>query len=400
MEQAGIGLGAVSTREILDGIDAMRGSPPVRDPRTGVWHALSHASVERVLTDHAVFSSEGVGTRPIDELRDEDMLFMRTIVGMDPPRHRRYRSVVSAVFTPRAVASLEGRIREISQELIDRVRPAGRMDFIEDFAFPLPVAVIAEMLGVPLDRREDFRRWSDDLLSAGFGLDRANPPERQRAASRDMMAYFDELVEERRRRPKEDLISGLVQAEVDGQRLDRKELSSFCILLLLAGHVTTTTLLAQAVWCLDDPETAGELRRSPELVPDAIEEVLRHRTPVLGLGRIARQDVTLEGQAIRRGEVVLAWIWAANHDPTVFRDPDRFDPHRKPNPHLAFGHGIHFCLGAPLSRLEAAVALPMLLEQLPGLRCDPDAPAKPLDGTILHGFRSLPVTFSAVGAVR
>lgn len=369
-------------------LDDMAGEAPIRHAESGVWHVFGHADVERVLSDYQSFSSVGA----TDYQTPEGDALEASMVLMDPPRHRLYRSVVSAAFTPRMVAQTEPRIRATAQRLLDAVRPRGSMDLVQDFAFPLPAAVIAELLGVPMERRDDFKRWSDDVVSIGLTGDATAQGS---GSLMEMGLLFFQLMEEKRNEPGEDLVSALLRAEVDGKRLDPIECAGFCVLLLIAGHETTTNLLGHAVSCLDQhPEAASRLRRDPSLTKGAIEEVLRFRSPVFGLSRRARVDVELRGRRIAADERVFAWIASANRDPQVFPQPHRFDIERRPNHHLAFGHGIHFCLGAPLARLEAAVALPMLLQQLADLRLSADEAPEPLESSVVTGFKRLPVTFT------
>jgi cytochrome P450 len=353
---------------------SMRQTQPVaRDPRWGSWMVFTYSDVQRVLTDHEAFSSEY-----------GDLSLLNT----DPPRHRQLRSLVTEAFTPRTVEALRPRITQIVGDLLDQVSPRGEMDVIEDFAVPLPVMVIAELLGIPIEHRDRFKRWSDAFVTGGgTGMTDVD-------ARREMAVFFAELMEERRRAPREDLISALLAARIDGESLDQRELLSFCILLLVAGNETTTNLIGNAVLCFDEnPDGWPELRDRPELVPSAVEEVLRYRSPVQSMFRLARSDVRFGEQVIPAGDTVVAWIGSANRDPGQFPDPDRFDIRRSPNRHLAFGHGIHFCLGAPLARLEGTIALGALVERLGRLEVD-RAGLEPVPSHILQGVRHLPVTFA------
>jgi cytochrome P450 len=349
----------------------------------GSWSVFRYDDVERVLSDYSTFSSRfmGGGDSTANPLG-------ASLVGTDPPRHRLLRSLVTQAFTPRKIAQLEPRIREISDELLDRAAPAGRMDLVGDFSYPLPVIVIAELLGIPSADRDRFKRWSDILVTGGGGG--------YGGTQREMAEYFLRMIEEKRRAPGEDLISGLLAAEVEGESLSQTDLLGFCILLLVAGNETTTNLLGNAVLCLDDrPEVYEELRESPDLLPDAIEEVLRYRSPVQSMFRTVVKDTEVGGKTLRAGESAIAWIGSANRDEAQFSEPERFDLHRSPNRHIAFGHGIHFCLGAPLARLEARVALGMLVERCRGLRVVPGAPLEVLDSMVVYGVKHLPVTFEA-----
>ncbi|MGH2505991.1 MAG: cytochrome P450, partial [Ktedonobacteraceae bacterium] len=327
-----------------------------------------------------------------------------SLIAMDPPQHRPYRNLVSPSFTPRALEPLAGRIREITQELLNPLRSKGHMDFVAELANPLPTIVIAELLGVPTSDRPTFRRWAEALLERQLSdAELFNPEdmeitpafENANQAMKEMNDYFGQKMEERRKHPQNDMISDLLAAEVEGERLTQSQLLSFCILLLLAGHVTTTNLLSQAIRCFDEfPETLKQLQAQPELMPSAIEEVLRFAGPVWRITRTATNDVTLSGTTIPAGAVIFAWLTSANHDETQFPNPERFDITRSPNRQIAFGHGVHLCVGAPLARMEAAVALPMMLEQLPQLRVEHTAPLELLSSRILFGVKQLPVSFS------
>ncbi len=246
------------------------------------------------------------------------------------------------------------------QELLDQVRTQGRMDVVSDIAFPLPAKVIAEMLGVPGEDWDIFQRWArvDSLTPASPGQEGEG-----RGIREEMHGYFSQLLEERRRVPREDLITALSRAEIDGETLSEHELVSFCMLLLAAGQETTKNLIANFTLCLTDrPDLQEQLLQEPAAIPSTIEEVLRYWPPVWFVMRQTKTDVELADTPIPANQMVLAWMASANRDPAQFPDPDRFDIRREPNRHLTFGHGVHFCVGAPLARLEAKVALPMLLE--------------------------------------
>jgi cytochrome P450 len=377
------------------------------DEASGCWHVFRYADVHHVITDYTIFSSEQRRRFPVRQSENgQDRPVGRSIIAMDPPQHRQYRSLVSSAFTPRALDRLKGRIADITQELLDEVRPQGRMDVVTDIAYPLPTIVIAEMLGVPTSDRPLFKRWADGLLRRQLSdaeffrpdEEQRNNPEIQNLMKTfdEMSDYFRRMLEERKRAPREDMMSELLAAEVDGHHLSMEDTISFCTLLLLAGHVTTTNLLSQAIRCFDEhPEALEQLREQPELMPGAIEEVLRHSSPVWRLVRSTTQDVVIADTKIPKGSMIFAWVSAANRDETQFPDPERFDITRTPNRHIAFGHGIHFCIGAPLSRLEASIALPMMIEQLPNLRRVREQPLALFEGRILFGFKQLPVEFTA-----
>ena len=363
--------------------EEMRSSDPVfYDGRT--WHAFRYEEVSQVMTDYTHFSSQAFGLT--------GSFLQNTLIAKDPPDHRKLRNLVNQAFTPRTVARLSDRIARVTQELLDEVKSRGKMDVVSDIAFPLPAKVIAEMLGVPPEDWDIFQRWAR--------VDSSDPAASRREAGRsqreEMSNYFSRLLEERRRAPREDLISALSVAEVDGERLSEAELVSFCFLLLAAGQETTKNLITNAIVCLTDyPDSMERLMREPTLMPTAIEEVLRYLPPVWFLFRQTRAEVELGGQRIPADQLVLAWTASANRDPAQFQNPDRFDIEREPNRHLAFGHGIHYCVGAPLARLEARIALPMMLEQLRDLQRVEGVPITVHTGLVFV-IRSLPITFQAL----
>ena len=349
------------------------------DDRQQCWQVLGHPEAGIVLSDPVVFSSDLTALQPV---QDDLALFQRgNLVRMDPPRHRVLRSLVNQAFTPRVVAGLEPRIAELTTELLDRA--GERFDLVDALAYPLPVIVIADLLGVPTSDRGLFRRWADVLLGQEIDPDQGLVEAGEQAVSavaptvREMNAYFLEHIRSRRTHPGDDLTSRLIQAEVDGRRLAYEEIVGFVGLLLVAGHVTTTATLGNSIVAFSDaPDAAAEVRADPDLLPAAIEEVLRMRTPFPRLARITTADAEVGGVRIPAGQVVLPWLAAANRDARVFAEPQRFQVHRRPNPHLTFGHGVHFCLGAPLARLEARVALRLLLERYRDIEVAADEPVE------------------------
>ena len=365
-------------------------SPLFRVPPNGPWMIFDHAGVRRALDDHENFSS---GASP-SGATDHPLPWM---IFYDPPRHTKLRALVSRAFTPRSIAALEPRIAAISGDLLDAaVERAtcdgrGEFDLVADYAAPLPMMVIAEMLGIPSSEREKFKRWSDTLL----GLSETISGDAQAGAragvnyldvTEEMEAYLIDVLSTFRSAPKDNLLHGLALAEVDGQRLTHQEILGFFQLLLLAGSETTINLIGNCVICLlDHPAQLARLRERPDLVPSAIEEVLRFRSPLQAVFRATRRDVDMHGQVIPAGKLVLPIIGSANRDAAVFAEPDRFDIARDPNPHVAFGHGIHFCLGAALARLEAKVALPELLGRLKTLERASDDPWPPRGAFHVHG---------------
>jgi len=349
-----------------------------------VSQVFRYEHVQEVITDYNHFSSQATF---------HDSFLANTLVTTDPPDHRKLRNLVNQAFTPRAVARLSHRVTQITQALLDAVKARGQMDVVSDIAFPLPAKIIAEMLGVPAEDWDIFQRW------ARFGGGGENEASRERAEGpahnmrQEMNNYFLRLLEARRENPREDLITSLSNAEIDGERLSQQELVNFCFLLLAAGQETTKNLLANAILCLTDhPDSLARLQREPALMPTAIEEVLRYLPPVWFLFRRTTQDVDLGGQHIPANQMVLAWTASANRDAAQFPQSDRFNIQREPNRHLAFGHGIHFCVGAPLARLEAKIVLPMMLEQLKDLKRVEGVPVGIHTG-IVFVIGNLPITF-------
>lgn len=342
------------------------GEPVSHDEKAGVWHVFGYADTVRILADSsATFSSDFSSL--VSSQEDVDRFIKGNVLRKDPPQHRKLRTLASKAFTPRVVAELAPRITTITNELLDAVRGSERIELISDLAYPLPVIVIAELLGIPAEDRPMFGRWADGLV--GPESQTSFIPNEQRLQAmgvvmREMNSYCLDHIRHRRARPEDDLTSKLVAAEVDGQRLDDEEIVGFVGLLLLAGHVTTTALLGNAVLCLDEhPEAAAALRADPSELPTAIEEVLRYRTPLAPIMRRTTRQVEIGERTIPSGWMVLAWLASANRDERQFPEPDRFDIRREPNAHLSFGHGIHFCLGSPLARLEARIALEIMLSR-------------------------------------
>jgi cytochrome P450 len=287
---------------------------------------------------------------------------------------------------------LEPRIGAIADDLLDAATSAGTFDLMHDFAVPLPVTIIAELLGIPVADRAEFKRWSDAVVSFGdFGLSGDSAADRA-GAVRELTEYLRRQLERRRAAPTDDLIGALIVAEEAGDRLSPEEALATCVLLLIAGNETTTNLIGNTVVCLtEQPETLARVIADPALLPAAIEESLRYAPPVLTIVRAATRDTVLAGQAIGAGSGIFAVLAAANRDPAVFPDPDRFSIDRPAGRSLAFGHGIHYCLGAPLARLEARVGLAALFRRCPGLRRAAEGPVERLSSFFLYGPKRLPV---------
>ena len=358
----------------------------------GMWCLLKYADIAAVSRDPERFTS----TRGIQQGMGDQNARPRgvppTILEMDPPQHNRHRKLVIQAFTPRATAKLEPRIREIARESLDALPVGEPVDFVQGFSAPLPMFVIAEMLGVPREDRADFERWSDAMIEAGGGR---GSPEID-AALGEMLRYFQDMLAARRRDPRDDLISTLAHAEIDGDRLLDPEILMFCVTLLVAGNETTRNLISGgALLLMDHPDQWRRLRREPALLPNAIEEMLRWWTPVHSFTRTATRDTELRGREIREGQPTLLLYASANRDEEIWgSDAERFDitrdhTHRR---HLAFGFGEHLCLGAALARLEARVAFEELLARRPGfeLAGEPEF----LHSRLMHGVTQIPVVFS------
>jgi cytochrome P450 len=359
------------------------------------WLIFDYDGVKRALEDHATFSS--AATPPGSAGKPLDMLIFK-----DPPRHARLRALVACAFTPRVIADLEPRIRQISRELLDPILERGEMDLAAEYSIPLPLMVIAELLGMPPRERPQFRRWSDAILNLAEtvmgGDEAAQAAQEYCSTTAEMDLYLTEVLKDRRQTPQDDLLSKLAQVEVGGERLTHSEILGFFQLLLLAGSETTINLINNAVLCLlEHPDQLPRLREKPELLPTAIEEVLRYRSPLQAVFRQTKCTVEVHGQSIPAGKLILPLIGSANRDPRHFDEPNRFHIERAPNAHLAFGHGIHFCLGAPLSRLEARIALADILTRMSNLELASDEPWEPRKAFHVHGPTHLPIRFKAAG---
>ncbi|MDF2715561.1 MAG: cytochrome [Paenibacillus sp.] len=357
----------------------MRASSPVQfQERNGDWHIYKYSDVKTVFSDHELFSSQLRSNPPKEEPIEA------SILRRDPPKHRQMRSLVSQAFTPRAVESLIPLLESVTHELLDLAESKGTVDALHDFAGPLPIIVIAEMLGIPPADRQQFKQWSDALVG--------NDSENYFKCQREMSDYFGAIAAERRREPHNDLISRLAAANADGERLSDLELIGFCILLLVAGNETTTNLISSTILCLDSqPEDRERLAADSTLIPQSLEEVLRYCSPVQIMTRRVTRVTELRGQTLSAGQLVQVIIGSANHDEDVFEQPDLFNISRNPNPHLAFGHGIHFCLGSQLARLEAGIAIRTLLERFPKFSRDRSYDLRKLDSGIIFGVDRLPV---------
>lgn len=370
--------------------DQMRRAAPALHvpPPSDLWMIFDYENVRRVVNDHDSFSS-------CVPAPDNWFIFF------DPPQHTKMRALISRAFTPKSVTNLEPRIREFSHELLDKGVVRGEIDLAAEYSAPLPMMVIAEMIGIPVEDWSRFRQWSDTILKISYSMrgmeadpEAATAMTGFRAVTVEMNEYVGEMIAQRRVTPRDDLLTRLVEAEVDGERLSQHDILGLFQLLVVAGQETTANLINNAVLCfIENPEQLALLRSSPELLPSAIEEVLRYRSPIQWVMRTPSREIALNGQVIPAGKLILAMLGSANRDPKQFRDPDRFDIQREPNPHIAFGHGIHSCLGAALARMESRIALSDLLARLNRLELASDEPWQPRKALHVHGPTHLPIRF-------
>jgi cytochrome P450 len=366
----------------------------------GAWLVTRHAFCSAILRSKH-FGKEGEtvlppeklalipqGREEIAERRRSNMLFR------DPPVHTRLRALVSQAFTPRTIDGLRPHIAAIAEHLLDQVQGDGRMDLIRDFAFPLPIIVIAELLGVPPEDRNRFKAWSTVMTAALDPMVSEAVLARAAQAIDELNEYLGGVIEDRRRAPRADLITELTAAHDEGDRLGKEELLTTCRLLLTAGHETTVNLIGNGMLALlRNPEPRAALATNPSLLPNAVEELLRYDSPVQMTLRFTFEDTQLGSHTLRRSDLVVLLLGGANRDPEQFPEPDRLDVAR-PNAstHLSFGGGIHYCLGASLARLEGEIAVGALLRRLPHLSLA-TGPLKWRESPVLHGLVALPVTF-------
>ncbi len=376
----------------------LAGPPPVINLMTKMALVARYSDVTAVLRDTAHFSADRgkiIPPQQMEQMRNQGPFKgAPTMLTSDPPVHTRLRRLVSRDFTPKRIREMEPRIREITARLLDVTQSKGELDVMTDLANPLPVMVIAEMLGVPPERYETFKHESDIIVSSDNTMPGSPLPVSFHEAVDSMRGYFSEQIEKRRRNPGSDLISALVTAHDEAESLSADELLAFVVLLLLAGNETTTNLIGNGMLALGrNLDQLELLRRSPELMPRAIEEMLRYDGPVQATFRGALENVNLGGTEIEAGTGCFVILAAANRDPAQFAQPEKFDIAREPKDHVAFGEGIHFCIGAPLARLEGAIAIGELLRRFPRVRMkDSDMKPSYKGSFFLRGLVSLPMT--------
>lgn len=385
---------AEARADLYGAYDAIRAAGPLyHDELVDAWLVTGYETASRILVDVKTFSSETPGLEGTG-----------TVLTSDPPRHTRMRELVNRGFTNRSVEAKRPYIREVAGQLLDEAGDA--FDFVEKVAYPLPVIVIADILGIPKEEHARFKRWSDATTSYDLGrvmtqrfaageqlreMAGGTAGEEARALSGEMYAYFTEAVADRRERPRDDLISRLIEANAGGTVLGPREIVQFCRLLLVAGNETTTSLLANMTnYLVEDPDLWRKLREDRGLVDIVIEEALRYDSPISGHWRTATTEVTIDGVTIPKGANVMVLFGACNRDPAKFADPAAFRCDRELNDHLAFGRGHHYCLGAPLARLEARLTLNAMLDRYERIERGAGEPQR-LSSVIIHGFKKLPV---------
>ncbi|MBD3921666.1 cytochrome P450 [Paenibacillus sp. PR3] len=361
------------------------------------WLSTRYDDAIQILKDDERFTKNLQSLSPEDYsaiMPHKEMdLISKQMLSSDPPDHARLRSIVSKAFSPQMIEDMQNEIQRITDDLIDRIQEKGSMEIIADFAFPLPIIVISQMLGIPENDHYLVKKWSSDFIES------ANNRDKLKEAFPSIQAfgrYIDELITERRKHPGSDLISMLIQAHDNRDRLTAEELSSTIWLLIVAGHETTVNLIGNGLLALlENPDQLRLWRSDPALAQPGIEELLRYYSPVeIATSRWARHDFTWHGKNVRKSDLIFVGLAAANRDPDQFENPDRLDITRKKNKHMAFGNGIHFCLGAPLARLEGKIALSTLLRRLPNLRIDTTSEElKWRSGILMRGLERFPVTF-------
>ncbi|WP_084780267.1 cytochrome P450 family protein [Planobispora rosea] len=363
-------------------------------PGMSSFLVIDHEHGRAALSDPRLAKNLQHGSALLQELAGANPAFADNMLSSDPPNHTRLRRLVSRAFTPRRVESLRPRVQEITDRLVDRMEGRGRADLLDDFAFPLPVTVICELLGVPAEDRDDFRVWSATLVVPSLDEEAVK---RRDEVSGAIQTYFSRLIAERRAAPRDDMVSALAAPRDGDETLTEPELIAMLTLLLIAGHETTANLIGNGMLALlTHPDQLRLLRERPGLIPDAVEEFLRYDGPLeRATLRFATEDLRIAGVPIPADSLVHVSLGAAGRDPAAFDDPDRLDVTRPPGQHMAFGHGVHFCLGAPLARMEAHIAFETLLRRLPGiaLDCAPEELSWRGQASFIRGLNALPVRF-------
>lgn len=383
----------------------LRENDPVHwDAKNAIWAVSKYADVVYASKNHEIFCS-GEGTRP-------NMPTKLSIVDMDEPRHGQLRNLINRGFKPRRVADIEARFRQFTVETIEKIAAQGACDFVRDIAVPMPIEVIADLIGIPKTDRNKLHHWSDTMIASDGNYDDIETMSKAANAFAEYVAYIEDTIEARRKDPQEDLVSVLVTAKdggllsansaVDAAKMPsdhatemaKDELTMFLVTLLIAGNETTRNALTGGMsQLIENPGERQKLLDDPRLIPKAVEEIVRHVSPVLNFARTATQDTELRGRKIQKGEKILLMYPSANRDADVFQDPDAFKVDRDPNPHVAFGIGNHFCLGANLARMEIRVLLEEILRRMPDMTYS-EGPPKMHPSLLVRSFTHMPVKFT------
>jgi cytochrome P450 len=386
--------------DVHPGIPWLRGKRPdkpvVFDEALGAWSVYGFAEVQRVLGDHDVFSA---ATAAVAAVQVDDKFLQGDISQMDPPEQTKYRKLIGRAFSPRVIAGLEPQIHKITDELLDAARDKGSFELVADLAYPLPVRVIADLLGVDSKDFDLFKGAAFDIIENMAGIDFVaggeDIEEQIHGAEQRLQPLLDYMHEQvllRRKNPREDLLTYLTQAEEDGERLTDTEVVNIANVLLITGHITSTMMVGNTMACLvEEPDKMARVREDRSLVPGAIEEALRLLPPAATLSRVATREVELGGVTIPPNQMILPWVSAANRDPLQFENPDEYLPDRSPNDHIGFGHGVHYCLGTRLARLEGRIAVNALLDRYPDFALAPDTRVEFFPSPDMVGVRSLHV---------
>jgi len=358
----------------------------------GFWVVTRHADVTAVSKDSELFSSER-GTAINADMRPQDLdMFRQQMIHMDPPRHIALRSSINDFFKPRTIRKLDGRVRELTREILDEVAGRGECDFVNDIAAELPLLVLAEMLGVPREERRILFDWTNRLM----GLDdpEYGDPYDAQAALMELFQYSAQLANARKENPRDDLMSVLVNAEIDGRKLEYMEINMMFFLMVIAGNETTRNALSGGIRALCDfPDQRARLVENPLLIKTAVEEIVRWHSPVMQFRRTATRDTEIAGQLIAEDDKVVIFYGSANRDENAFERADEFDVGRNPNPHLGFGVGNHFCLGANLARSEMRIMLEEILVRIPDFEIA--GAVEQMRSNFIHGIKRMPIRFTA-----
>ncbi|MCM3729962.1 cytochrome P450 [Neobacillus cucumis] len=362
-------------------------SPVYFNEATKTWQVFRYEDVKRLADDTKSFS--------VDFPRMPGSKLKKSLILLDNPVHKQLRSIVNHAFTPKVLEGWTPCILEITERLLEQVSGEEEFDLVKEFTYPLPMEVIASMLGIPSQYMDKFKEWSDILVSFPKSSSKEDLEENRSIrlkAQEELSQFFHYIITEKRGHLGDDIISILIQAEEEGTKISEEHLIPFCQLLLVAGNETTTNLISNAVYCLiEHKDVYEEVRKDLSLIPQMVEETLRYRGPAHVLRRIVAQDTDMAGQHLRKGDIVIGWLTSANRDENQFKDASTYNIHRNPNQHLGFGHGIHFCLGAPLARLEAKIAMTEIIKRYSSISFSKNFTIDPIKNGAVLGFHSLQI---------